>query len=373
MKAMETEVTEDRQEPVIRWMTAVSCVAQTLLKPLSAEPTETIDKEWGFHYNFVRNVLDWVTHGARETAASFDGISNAPLWQVAEVGTPLLLFQTEQEMVNAFHRDAERMPSPTDFARKFWLGTVCKAILYKLSEGLTFASVYDAWNGGTSDEEEEIVHISAVPTEAVDIEEGDDDNDMNDDDNDDDVGAEESELGSQEEFGVWGMPTVRIDPQVPVTSHIRSYQGHCNVQTVKDVNFYGLNDEYVVSGSDDGHLFIWDQQTSRIVQILNGDQHVVNVAQGHPIFPMLAVSGIDNSIKIFTPDADADRECLVSSRKRMHEEYQITSVNEITRQQGLRDTFLTRHMLAHIAQRIRERQEGNEFPQDLTSTECAVS
>lgn len=25
---------------------------------------------------------------------------------------------------------------------------------------------------------------------------------------------------------------------------------------VKDVNFYGLNDEYVVSGSDCGHLFI---------------------------------------------------------------------------------------------------------------------
>jgi nuclear receptor interaction protein len=52
------------------------------------------------------------------------------------------------------------------------------------------------------------------------------------------------------------------------------------VKTVKDVNYFGLQDEYVVSGSDSGHLFIWDKKTAQLVNILEGDGEVVNVVQG---------------------------------------------------------------------------------------------
>lgn len=38
--------------------------------------------------------------------------------------------------------------------------------------------------------------------------------------------------------------------------------------------------QYVVSGSDGGHLFIWDKRTSELVNILEGDNEVVNVVQG---------------------------------------------------------------------------------------------
>ncbi|KAF4554133.1 WD domain-containing protein 48 [Elsinoe fawcettii] len=96
-----------------------------------------------------------------------------------------------------------------------------------------------------------------------------------------------------------------VEAEVPCVPHTRSYQGHCNVKTVKDVNFYGLDDEFVVSGSDDGNLFIWDRKTSKLLNILEGDGEVVNVVQGHPYEPMLAVSGIDDTIKIFSPDARA--------------------------------------------------------------------
>lgn len=67
---------------------------------------------------------------------------------------------------------------------------------------------------------------------------------------------------------------------VECSSHTRQYSGHCNVKTVKDVNFFGLQDEYVVSGSDSGHVFIWDRKTSALVNILKGDSDVVNVVQG---------------------------------------------------------------------------------------------
>jgi nuclear receptor interaction protein len=71
-----------------------------------------------------------------------------------------------------------------------------------------------------------------------------------------------------------------IERNVPCIPHMRSYRGHCNVKTVKDVNYFGLNDEYVVSGSDSGHIFIWERKTSNLVNILEGDSEVVNVVQG---------------------------------------------------------------------------------------------
>lgn len=71
---------------------------------------------------------------------------------------------------------------------------------------------------------------------------------------------------------------------VGCSSHTRQYSGHCNVKTVKDANFFGLQDEYVVSGSDSGHVFIWDKKTSELVNILKGDNEIVNVVQGMVLF-----------------------------------------------------------------------------------------
>ena len=40
------------------------------------------------------------------------------------------------------------------------------------------------------------------------------------------------------------------------------------------VNFYGPQSEYVVSGSDCSHVFLWDKQTEEVVQFLQGDDVV---------------------------------------------------------------------------------------------------
>ena len=44
-----------------------------------------------------------------------------------------------------------------------------------------------------------------------------------------------------------------------------------SVFLVKGVNFYGRQSEFVVSGSDCGHVFLWDKQTQEVVQFLEGD------------------------------------------------------------------------------------------------------
>ena len=46
------------------------------------------------------------------------------------------------------------------------------------------------------------------------------------------------------------------------------------------MNYLGPSDEFVVSGSDDGNLFIWRKDDGKLVDILEGDGEVVNVIEG---------------------------------------------------------------------------------------------
>ena len=112
---------------------------------------------------------------------------------------------------------------------------------------------------------------------------GDGDDDDDDDDEDGDITAEERHFMFQS-ASARGKLREKVENGVPCYSHSRQYRGHCNVKTVKDANFFGLQDEYVVSGSDGGHLFIWDKKTSALVNILEGDNEVVNVVQGELSF-----------------------------------------------------------------------------------------
>ncbi|KAL8651528.1 MAG: hypothetical protein Q9210_003205, partial [Variospora velana] len=215
----------------------------------------------------------------------------------------------------------------------------------------------------------------------------DDDDDDDDDDGDEednneqnegDVGNSDEDITAEERQFIFrsasdrGKSREAVEQGVPYSSHTRSYAGHCNVRTVKDANFFGPNDEYVVSGSDSGHFFIWDKKTSELVNILQGD--------GHPYEPVLAVSGIDSTIKIFSPDRRAQDDARagvnigsgsngsaihsslsgarrrarrtsgdngsgategLESRKRMDQRDQIIRENDVHRQGGMREAYIT--------------------------------
>ncbi|XP_055086453.1 DDB1- and CUL4-associated factor 6 isoform X9 [Periophthalmus magnuspinnatus] len=78
------------------------------------------------------------------------------------------------------------------------------------------------------------------------------------------------------------------------------YKGHRNSRTmIKEACFWGNN--FVMSGSDCGHIFIWDRHTAEHLMLLEADNHVVNCLQPHPYDPILASSGIDYDIKIWSP------------------------------------------------------------------------
>uniref|UniRef100_A0A5S6QMQ9 WD_REPEATS_REGION domain-containing protein n=1 Tax=Trichuris muris TaxID=70415 RepID=A0A5S6QMQ9_TRIMR len=98
------------------------------------------------------------------------------------------------------------------------------------------------------------------------------------------------------------------------TDSIKSFKGHRNNATVKGVNFYGPYSEFVVSGSDCGHIYFWEKQTQQIVKFMPGDRGgVVNVLEPNPVCSVLATSGLDSDIKIWVPSGDnteIDRQLL---------------------------------------------------------------
>ncbi|CAF0917075.1 unnamed protein product [Didymodactylos carnosus] len=103
---------------------------------------------------------------------------------------------------------------------------------------------------------------------------------------------------------------------IPSPTLINSYDGHRNARTmIKECNFWG--DRHVMSGSDCGHIFIWDKNSSRIVRIIKADDHVVNCLQPHPLnYPILASSGIDYNIKLWSPllEHAVDEQDIINER-----------------------------------------------------------
>lgn len=84
--------------------------------------------------------------------------------------------------------------------------------------------------------------------------------------------------------------------------YYRRYTGHRNSNTVKQVSFMGARSDYVVSGSDCGHLFIWDTHSAKTVQLLKADSvGAINCLSAHPVLPILATSGLENDAKVWAP------------------------------------------------------------------------
>ncbi|XP_078700060.1 DDB1- and CUL4-associated factor 6-like isoform X2 [Branchiostoma floridae x Branchiostoma belcheri] len=91
--------------------------------------------------------------------------------------------------------------------------------------------------------------------------------------------------------------------QLPCPPHKMIYKGHRNARTmIKESNFFGS--QYVISGSDCGHVFIWDRYTGKLVTLFEADKHVVNCVQPHPRYPVLATSGIDYDVKLWMAMAE---------------------------------------------------------------------
>ncbi|KAL4657219.1 DDB1- and CUL4-associated factor 8-like isoform X3 [Arapaima gigas] len=141
----------------------------------------------------------------------------------------------------------------------------------------------------------------------------------------------------------------------------RRYKGHRNNATVKGVNFYGPRSEFVVSGSDCGHIYLWDKNSARVVQFMEGDKGgVVNCLEPHPHLPVLATSGLDHDVKLWAPTAEAPTGLkglkeLMKKNKRERDEDSMRHGDQYDTQLLW---FLMRHMRHRRPQRAHRGEAG---------------
>jgi WD40 repeat protein len=84
---------------------------------------------------------------------------------------------------------------------------------------------------------------------------------------------------------------------------IQEFNGHRNCDTVKQVNYYGLRSEFVVSGSDCGNIFIWSAKSGKVVRLMKGDSiGAINCLTPHPTLPILITCGLEHTAKVWEVD-----------------------------------------------------------------------
>lgn len=146
----------------------------------------------------------------------------------------------------------------------------------------------------------------------------------------------------------------------------RSYiGGHSNYATfLKSVHFLGPRDEFVVAGSDTGHMWIWtssprcvpgirirdgdedswfDAITCPVLNVLKADSRTCNGAAPHPSELLLISYGIDSTAKLWAtrdPSRDLvekDGESTIHKENESHTDFQRSLANQLCRHDGPRD------------------------------------
>eukprot|EP00002_Diphylleia_rotans_P029196 TRINITY_DN5932_c0_g1_i3.p2 TRINITY_DN5932_c0_g1~~TRINITY_DN5932_c0_g1_i3.p2 ORF type:complete len:298 (-),score=51.26 TRINITY_DN5932_c0_g1_i3:171-1064(-) len=99
------------------------------------------------------------------------------------------------------------------------------------------------------------------------------------------------------------------DPAPIIDSHRMRFSGRINERTdIKEACFFGRKGDYIVAGSDDGCVYAWERQTGALVNVFAASSDIINCVQGHPFDPLLAVSGIEDVVKIYSPHATGEEQ-----------------------------------------------------------------
>ncbi|KAK1613231.1 hypothetical protein QYE76_036904 [Lolium multiflorum] len=81
----------------------------------------------------------------------------------------------------------------------------------------------------------------------------------------------------------------------------QTFKGHENMQPIKGVSFFGPNCDYVISGSDCGHVFIWRKKDGQLLRAMQADIRSVDCVEQHPTEIVIASSGLETDVKIWAP------------------------------------------------------------------------
>lgn len=91
---------------------------------------------------------------------------------------------------------------------------------------------------------------------------------------------------------------------------LKTYTGHANSRFCIPATFSVTNGKYIVSGSEDNCVYLWDLQTRKIVQKLEGHTDGVIAVSCHPSENMIASGalGNDKTVKVWVQRTEEQME-----------------------------------------------------------------
>ena len=111
----------------------------------------------------------------------------------------------------------------------------------------------------------------------------------------------------------WLRPEAATEPRPPTTftaaapRWLMSYQGHNVFSTLIRARFspaHTTGQRYIVSGSEDGFVYIYDVLTGQVVNVIGGHDDVVRDVAWHPYAPLILSASWDGSIGCIEPVSD---------------------------------------------------------------------
>ena len=92
-----------------------------------------------------------------------------------------------------------------------------------------------------------------------------------------------------------------------VQRDLASFGGHLNRFTfLKNAKYAGPNDEYICTGSDSGHAWIYERATGAVASFIYADHSTCNGVVPHPSLPLFITYGIDSTAKLWRATLPVD-------------------------------------------------------------------
>ena len=120
------------------------------------------------------------------------------------------------------------------------------------------------------------------------------------------------------------------------TAEACTYGGHLNRFTfLKNAKYAGPHDEYICTGSDSGHAWMFERATGTCVSLLSADSSTCNGVIPHPTLPLFITYGIDSSARIWRSTIPVDpKVCGSRASRRLclrDEKYEMSPVTQSTK------------------------------------------
>jgi tetratricopeptide (TPR) repeat protein len=123
---------------------------------------------------------------------------------------------------------------------------------------------------------------------------------------------------------------------------LAAYGAHLNRYTfLKNAKYAGPRDEYICTGSDSGHAWVYEKSTGAVVGFWKADNSTCNGVIPHPSLPVFITYGIDSTAKLWrsTPPVDLEVDDSAIGR-RQHSRAQAYEMSPTVRNWGEVKTVL---------------------------------